>query len=127
MKLKLPVMTVSPSTAMTLLWLIACSASMRVGISELARKSAAEYLSVRFDLSGIASTRTPRFLASTRAFAIGADVKLYACTRMLVLASPKAFTILSVQSSPGVKHTVTVWQEASSPLGDGGGAGEGVG
>src|SRR6266511_1239195 len=105
---------------------MACWASIWVGMPELARKSAAEYLSVRFDLSRMASTRTPRFLASTRAFAIGADVNEYAWTRMLLWASPKAFTILSVQASPGVKHTTTVAQGASSTLGDDGCAGKGV-
>jgi hypothetical protein len=44
---------------------------------------------------------------------------------MLVLASPKTFTILSVQSSPGVKHTSTVAQEVSSTLGDDDCAGRG--
>jgi hypothetical protein len=87
---------------------------------EWARKSAAEYLSVRFDFSRMASTRTPRLLASTRAFSIGAEVSEEACSTMLILASPKVFTILSVQSSPGVKHTSTVAQAASSPLADGG-------
>jgi hypothetical protein len=40
------------------------------------------------------------------ALAIGAEVKLYACTRMLDFASLSALTIRSVQFPPGVKQTV---------------------
>jgi hypothetical protein len=45
---------------------------------------------------------------------------------MLLWASAKTFTILAVQSSPGVKHTSTVAEEPSSTLADGGGVGGSV-
>src|SRR6266540_3737328 len=119
-------MTISPSMTMILLWAMACWASIRVGMPALARKSATEYLSVRFDLSRMASTRIPRFWASTNALAMWADVKDYACIRILLRASPKTFTIFAVQSLPGVKHTVTDEQETSSTLADGDFAGRRV-
>ena len=46
--------------------------------------------------------------------------------QVVVLASPKTFTILPVQSSPGVKHSSTVGQEDSSTLDDGGDVGGSV-
>jgi hypothetical protein len=54
---------------------------------------------------------------------MGAEVKLYACTKMLDWASAKTLTISAVQSSPGVKHIVTV---AGTPVALGTAAG-GVG
>jgi len=57
-------------------WAMACFASMYVGIPAFTRNVAALYFSVLFDLSRTASTSTPRRFASTRAWAIGAEVKL---------------------------------------------------
>ena len=53
-----------------------------VWMPALTRKVAALYLSVSLDLSSTAKILTPRLWASTKAFAIGAEVKLYACTRI---------------------------------------------
>jgi hypothetical protein len=49
-------------------------------------KSAALYLSPIFDLSKIISVRTPRLCASTRASAMGFEVKEYAWTRISFFA-----------------------------------------
>lgn len=51
------------------------------------RNVAALYLSVSLDLSSTARTFTPRLWASTRALAMGAEVKLYACISTCVLAA----------------------------------------
>ncbi len=75
-KLKLPVMTVASSITMTLLWAMACLASIFVGIPTLTRKSASLYFSVLWLLSRMTSTFTPRLCASSNALAMGADVKL---------------------------------------------------
>ena len=75
-KLKLPVTTTARSTIMTLLWAMAWWASIAVGMPEWRRKSASEYFSVRWLLSRITATSTPRWWASARALAIGVDVKL---------------------------------------------------
>jgi hypothetical protein len=48
---------------------------------------------------------TPRFAASTRAFAIGALVKEYACTNIVDLALPTFSTTASVQPPFGEKNT----------------------
>jgi hypothetical protein len=74
-KVKAPMMTVSPSMTITLLWAIACSASIIVGTPWFARKSAEEYFSVRWLLSRMTWTWMPRLCASSRALAIGAEVK----------------------------------------------------
>src|SRR5215475_14190404 len=75
-KVKLPVRTVLPSMIITLLWAMACSASIMVGTPWFARKSAEEYFSVRWLLSRMTWTWTPRLWASSSALAIGAEVKL---------------------------------------------------
>ena len=41
--------------------------------------------------------------ASTSALAMGADVKLYACTRIVLLAAASSFTTASVQPPLGEK------------------------
>ena len=48
------------------------------------RKSASLYFSVRWLLSRMTWMLTPRLCASTSALAMGAEMKLYAWTRMLV-------------------------------------------
>jgi hypothetical protein len=50
----------------------------------------------------------PWVWASTKAIAIGAEVKLEVWTRMLVLAGPNILTIMSVQFPLGVKQTITL-------------------
>jgi hypothetical protein len=63
-KLNDPVITVSRSMIMILLWAMAWRASMKVGILELARKVAELHFSVRWLLSRIASTVTLYFYPS---------------------------------------------------------------
>ena len=74
-KLKLPVMTVWPSMTMILLWAIGCLRRSCVGMPAWSTKSADVYFSPFWDLSKMTSTLTPRLWASTKALAIGADVK----------------------------------------------------
>src|SRR5438067_698147 len=71
------------------------------------RNVAALYLSVSFDLSSTASTGTPRLWASTRALAMDADVKLYACTRICCVAAFTSRTTASVAPPFGEKYTAT--------------------
>ena len=73
-------MIVSPSITMTLLWAMACLASIRTGIPWLLKNVAELYLAVRWPESSTTWTNTPRLCASGSAFAIGAEVKLYAWT-----------------------------------------------
>ena len=96
-KLKLPVMTVASSIIMILLWAMACLASILVGMPTFTRKSTSLYFSDRWLLSMMAWTFTPRLWASSRALAIGADVKEYACIRTVDLALPSSLTTASVQ------------------------------
>ena len=63
-----------------------------------ARKSAAVYFSLRWLLSRTATTLTPLFFASTSAFAIGAEVKEYACTSISLFAAPKASRVFETKS-----------------------------
>jgi hypothetical protein len=93
---------------MTLLWAMACLASMYVGILMLARNVAEVYFAVRWLLSRIAVTLTPRLWASMSAFAMGAEVKEYAWMRISERAAAISRTILSVQEPPGVKQRLTV-------------------
>lgn len=73
----------------------------------LLRNVAALYFPVSLDLSSTAKTFTPRLWASTSAFAIGADVKLYACIRMCYLAAVNSRTTASVAPPPGEKYMAT--------------------
>jgi hypothetical protein len=57
-------------------------------------------------LSTITSTSTPRAWAAFRALKIGAEVKLYAWTKIERCAPAICSTTSSVQSWPGVKQTV---------------------
>jgi hypothetical protein len=107
-KLKDPVRTTAPSMIMILLWAMACLSSIRVGMPACATKSAEDYFSVRWLLSRMISTRTPRRGASTKALAIGAEVKEYACTRTVCLAPASASTTASVQPPFGEKYAVIV-------------------
>src|SRR5262249_14873762 len=54
-----------------------------------------------------ARTLTPRLWASRRALAMGADVKLYACTRIWVVAAFTSRTTASVAPPLGEKYTAT--------------------
>jgi hypothetical protein len=51
------------------------------------RKVAPLYFCVSLDLSSTARNLTPRLCASINALAIGAEVKLYACTRICCWAA----------------------------------------
>src|SRR5262249_39401221 len=106
-KLNDPVRIVAESITMTLLWAMACWASMRVWMPTLLRNVAALYLSVSLDLSSTARTLTPRLWASTRTLAIGAEVKLYACTRICCVAVFASRTTASVAPPLGEKYTAT--------------------
>jgi hypothetical protein len=74
-KLKEPVISVIESITITFEWAIACWSSMSGWMPALCRKVAALYLPVSFDVSRTARTFTPRLCASTRALAIGEEVK----------------------------------------------------
>ena len=76
---------------------------MKTGMPALATNVAEEYFSVSWLLSRTTVTLTPRLCASTRALAMGADVKLYAWTRTVRLALPSASTTASVQPPFGEK------------------------
>ena len=76
LKLNEPVTTTAKSMIITLLWAMACLASIQTGIPAFLMKVALEYRSVRWLLSRITLTETPRLCASLSAAAIGADVKL---------------------------------------------------
>ena len=102
-KLKEPVSTVLSSITITLLWTMACSASISTGMPAFARKVAALYLSVWFDLSRTARIFTPRLCASSKALAIGAEVNEYAYTRILCSAVPSSRTMASVAPPFGEK------------------------
>src|SRR5713101_3179861 len=73
----------------------------------LTRNVAALYFSVSLDLSSTARTFTPRLWASMRALAIGAEVKLYACTRIWCVAAFTSCTTASVAPPFGEKDTAT--------------------
>jgi hypothetical protein len=66
------------SIIIILLWAILCLSSIKTVIPAWARKSAEEYLSIRWLLSRITLVSIPFLLASTTALAIGAEVKEYA-------------------------------------------------
>ena len=70
----------------------------------LTRKVAALYLSVSLDLSSTAKILTPRLWASTKAFVIGAEVKLYACTRICLVAACTSRTTTSVAATGREVH-----------------------
>src|SRR5262249_61807490 len=74
-KLKDPVITVSLSMPMSLLWAIAWAPSIRVAMPAWARKSAEEYFAPVSRRSRITWTSTPRAWARARALAMGAEVK----------------------------------------------------
>lgn len=76
-----------------------------MSIPELFNKVAELYFCVRWLLSRIAVTLTPRLCASTRVFAIGADVKEYAWTRISLFAFPISRTTASVAAPRGEKKT----------------------
>jgi hypothetical protein len=75
-KIETPRMTVSPSMIITLLCEMAWLASIIVGPPWFARKFAEKYFPVRWLLSRMTWTYTPRLWAFSRALASGADVKL---------------------------------------------------
>src|SRR5215510_2551029 len=80
---------------------------MRVWIPTLTRKVAALYFCVSLDLSSTARTLMPRLCASMNALAIGAEVKLYACTRICWVAAFTSRTTASVAPPCGEKYTAT--------------------
>src|SRR6266446_1102955 len=80
---------------------------MSVWIPALTRNVAALYFSVWFDLSRTANTLTPRLWASTSALAMGAEVKLYACTRICCCAALTSRTTASMAPPLGEKYTAT--------------------
>src|SRR5581483_8066105 len=80
---------------------------MEVGMPACWRKVAEEYFSVRWLLSRITCTLTPRSWAATSALAMGAEVKLYAWTSTLALAACNSSTTASVQPPSGEKWTAS--------------------
>ncbi len=76
---------------------------MKHGMPLLNINVADEYFSVRWLRSNTTSTFTPRRNASTRALAMGAEVKEYAWTSTVDLALPNASTTASVQPPRGEK------------------------
>ena len=62
---------------------------------------------MRWLLSRMTSTFTPRLCASSNALAMGVLVKLYACTRTVFLAAFSSLTTASVQPPFGEKKTWT--------------------
>src|SRR5271157_2321538 len=91
---------------------MACLSSMKVGMPAFARKVAAVYFSFLWLLSSIASTLTPLLKASVSAFAIGADVKEYAWTRISDFAALISLTMDSVHPPLGLKQTsvMSAWK-----------------
>jgi hypothetical protein len=73
----------------------------------LLRKVAALSLAVSLDLSNTARTLTPCLWASTKALAMGAEVKLYACISTCVLAAFSSRMTASVAPPFGAKYTAT--------------------
>ena len=69
-----------------------------------ARNVAHEYFAVRWLLSRIASTLTPRLCALINALPIPAEVNEYACTSISDRAALISFIILSVHVPPVVNH-----------------------
>src|SRR5262245_15631173 len=80
---------------------------MSVWLPSFTRNVAALYFSVSLDVSSTARTLTPRLWASTRALAMGAEVKLYACTRICCVAAFTSRTTASVAPPLGEKYTAT--------------------
>jgi hypothetical protein len=63
------------------------------------------YCAVAFDLSATTRTSMPYLLAATSAFAIGAEAKEYAATRMVWCAPSMVLTTNSVAPRSGEKPT----------------------
>lgn len=82
--------------------------AQRGGFPALFTRSAELYFVDSCDLSRTTVTFTPLLCASTRAFAIGAEVKEYAWTRISFFAFPSSWTTASVAPPFGEKNTSMV-------------------